>query len=371
MTGPPAAPLTLPLFRRGDWYTSLDAAPLTASAQVGMSLAPEILFRDDARDARRVLSAPGTAPSDDDRRRILRRAMDLFVEGGLDVPPFGIQDPASFEQVLLEFAGLPPALVRRWCQLLRGRIEELLAVDARGQYGSLALVSLPSNTFTCLESCAAAVLSAGALWVRPSVREPFTALRFVAALLAAGWPADRLGLYGTSRAALPALVNAVDRATLYGGAELERRFGDLGHVTVCGPGRAVAVVDPQLTVTAAVAWLKPLVAADGGRFCTNVGTVLCRQGAKDIGGALAEELDAIPPGSLDWPLAFATDSDAAGAIARRLHTALRPGDRRLTRRSIDSVDRGRPFLAALANIRSDESPRYTAGARFIHRYGDA
>jgi hypothetical protein len=385
---------TLPLFRRGRWYTSLDTAPVTPLGLIFMSLAPDILLRDDVREVRRLLSAPRAALTIADRRRILLRAIDLFVDGRLDVPPSGPQEPAAFQTQLLQSVGLPPALVRRWCERLRVRVDVLSrSADAERDDDALWLVSLPANTFMCLESCAAAILSAGALWVRPSTREPFAASRFVAALLAAGWPADRLGLYGVSHASLPSLVRIVDRATLYGGEDLERRFGGLAHVTVHGPGRAVAIVERDLDVAPAVAWLKPLVAGDGGRFCTNVGTILCLQSAEPIGRALAEELDAIVPGDQDWPLASAVSEEAASATANQLMASMRSGDRRLTRRPIASADGGRPYLAptailldqpsghpligveypfpiaALATIGAHECSSYASGARFVHRYG--
>jgi acyl-CoA reductase-like NAD-dependent aldehyde dehydrogenase len=293
---------------------------------------------------------------------------------------------------MFEFVGLPPALVRQWSAALQARVETLLAEDVDAESDSIGLVSLPANTFTCLEACAGSARTVAALWVRPSAREPFSALRFVAAMLKAGWPAERLAFYGVDHATLTQLVPAVDRATLYGGPEVQRRYGGMTHVDVQGPGRAVAVVDADLGEGDAVAWLKELVAGNGGRFCTNVGTIVSMQAAEPLGLALAEELDAIVPADPIWPLAYGVATDEISRVSRLLSAAMSARDRRLTQRLMTSFAHGRPFfaptlifvaapsnhpliglehpfpVAVIANISPKDCSRYTAGAGFVHRY---
>jgi len=383
----------LPLFRRGQWYTSLDTTPVSGSGTLHLSVAPGILLRSDLRETRRILASRRAMPGNAERRRIIREALDRFVEGTLDIPSLGPQDPRAFEHAMLEEMGLPAPLIRQWSALLRASVGGLVAVnDVEPDPDSIWLVSLPANTFTCLEACAAAALVAGALWVRPSTREPLSALRFVAAMLAAGWPADRLALYGVDHSWLTQLVEAVDRAILYGGADVQRRFGGLTHVDVRGPGRAVAIVDEALDAVSAVNWLKHLVAANGGRFCTNVGTIVSLQPAEPLGLALAEELDAIVPANPEWPLAYAVVPSEIERVTRTLEASMVREDRRLTQRPIASFADGRPFfaptvilvnqpaghpliglehpfpVAVIGTVRPEDCSRYTEGAGFIHRY---
>ena len=434
---------TLPLFRNGEWYTSLDVVPVgqersgvggRASAKDGsrmshwhpapvadcpeapdhstpprralrptpdtrrpplaLSLAPEAVLRHDLRLVRRRLAAPLDPFPLADRRRVMARALDLFAGGCVDVPALGAQSPAAFAQQLLDDVGLPAALVARWSAMLVERGHELLVPDVSIDDRTLHLVSLPSNTFLCLESCISSALAGGALWIRPSAREPFAAMRFVACLLASGWPPARIGFYGVAHASLPMLVREVDATILYGGDELERRFMGAAHVTINGPGRAVAIVDAQTPPEAAAAWLTRLVASDAGRFCTNVGTILClRDDASAIAALLADALDGIGLDDPDWPLAFALDAESAARMASAVQAALRPGDRVLTRRPMLIEHEGRsllaptlvhvadiadhplagleyPFpIAAIAAIEADDVPDCCRTARFVHRSG--
>jgi hypothetical protein len=363
-----AAPPCLPLFRRGAWYDSRDREPvLAAPGSALLSHAPPVMLRDDAAWFRRWSPprplpstppapvgrppsqapptsssqapatsppAPGGAPAAAqpwrphraERERMVARAMDLFATAAVEAGGAGTQTAADFERALDAHCGLPPALTRRWTALLASQAARLAAAaDASDELpeGTLALVSLPANTFVCLESVLDLALRGAAVWVRPSRREPFAALRLVACLLAAGWPPPLLGFYPTARQTLGTLVRLVDLAVLYGGPELAvelqaffrgpatdvpaatgvaaARGATAGRprLEIHGPGRARAVVAASCTASAAVEPLLELVAGDAGRFCTSAGTILCTHSAEEIGRELAERLDALPLGPLD------------------------------------------------------------------------
>src|SRR5207244_759100 len=102
---------------------------------------------------------------------------------------------------------------------------------------AITLVALPGNTFTCLESVCEAVLAGGAVWVRPSTREPLSALRLVSALLQAGWPGELLGFYPTAQGLLRSLVAVTDRQVVYGGAGVCAALRDIPTATLHGPMR--------------------------------------------------------------------------------------------------------------------------------------
>ncbi len=317
----------LSAFRQGGWRTSLDRATLPGTS-VELALVPEIVADADRRwwDA-----GVDELPPLSGRRELLLEALESFSHGTVTVGGIGEQSADDFRTTLWRTAGLPGALVDRWCAMLRDGL--LKKGGAPEPDGRLALVALPGNTFTCLESaCDQAERSAG-VWLRPSRREPFSAARFVAALLAAGWPAQRIGLYPTEQRVLHGLLRRTDRHVVYGGAGLAASVRHSPALILHGPGRGCALVPPRMPVDQAGAWLLPLVAADAGRFCSNVRTVVCEtpDQARLVAGALADALDALPPDG-PWPLTAFREPAAAQDTARSVHTRLRPGDRVLTRR---------------------------------------
>ncbi|MFH8607252.1 hypothetical protein ACH4D5_07170 [Streptomyces sp. NPDC018029] len=327
----------LSAFRRGAWRTSLDRAPLPGPGGRELALVPEIVADADRRWWDSTL--PGL-PSLTGRRQLLLEALELFDHGAVSVGGLGEQSAEGFRAALWESSGLPGPLVDRWCAMLRDGL--LKRGDPPGPDGRLALVALPGNTFTCLESvCDQAERSAG-VWLRPSRREPFSAARFVAALLAAGWPPARIGLYPSEQRALSGLLRLTDRHVVYGGAGLAATLRASPALNLHGPGRGCALVPPGMPTDEAVAWLLPLVAADSGRFCSNVRTVVCEEpdAAEQLAAALAAALDALPPDGA-WPLAAFREPGTAEHAARTVRDRLRPGDRVLTRRP--------PVLTSAAN----------------------
>ncbi|MBF6046070.1 hypothetical protein GO001_12650 [Streptomyces sp. NRRL B-1677] len=339
-------------FRRGTWQPSADTVALPGhSGRLSLSLVPEAVA---VADRRRYEPPAGSLPPAA-RRKLIGTALGLLDRGTVTVGGLGEQSAADFRTALWETAGIPAALTDRWCGLLRAATP--YAVEEPD--GALALVSLPGNTFTCLESVLAEAARSAAVWVRPSRREPLSAARMVAALLEAGWPPERLGFYPTEQSALRTLVGLTDRQTVYGGAGLSAavrtaiRTGASDRLHVRGPGRGCALLPPGTDPAGAVEWLLPLVAGDGGRFCSNVRTVVCvseeevstGRGAEEAHAAtralacgvarrLAAALDAIRTEPVDdrLPLAAFRVPGEAGRCARRLREGLGPGDRMLTRR---------------------------------------
>ncbi|WP_367137688.1 MULTISPECIES: hypothetical protein [Streptomyces] len=338
-------------FRRGSWRPSLDTAALPGrSGRLSLSLVPEAVA---AADRRRYEPPAGSLPPAA-RRKLIDTALGLFDHGTVTVGGLGEQSAADFRTALWETAGVPAALTDRWCGLLRAAAPD--AVKEPDE--ALTLVSLPGNTFTCLESVLAEAARSAAVWVRPSRREPLSAARMVAALLDAGWPPGRLGFYPTEQSALRTLAGLTDRQTVYGGAGLSAAVrtalptGASDRLRVRGPGRGCALLPPGTDPAGAVDRLLPLVAGDGGRFCSNVRTVVCVSGevssgrgaeeahaparalATAVARRLAAALDAIRTEPVDdrLPLVAFRVPGEAGRCARRLREGLGPGDRMLTRR---------------------------------------
>jgi acyl-CoA reductase-like NAD-dependent aldehyde dehydrogenase len=368
---------TLPLLRGGRWYVSRDTATVPGGAH--LSLAPPIMIRDDAVRLRRARRAWRPLPPAE-RRAILSRAADVFRRAPVHVEGLGTQDFDDFAAAMRVCAGLPRVLVERWTDLLFQRPAE--PPDVPTGEGA-TLVSLPANTFTCLQSVLDALATGGAVWIRPSRREPFSSARLVGALLAAGWPAERLGYYPTAPSALPALIAATGRQVVYGGEGLA---GDLAEapptLDLHGPGRACFVLPegPPPDPAPLADELLDLIARDAGRFCVNVSIIAGTGDLGPLANRLAALLDHIPldphpdprPGPrpeprlgrpldascgppLDRPtgepavrprLPLASVAAAeAERMARFVTGRLAPGGRLLTRRPLVLREGGRTYLA--------------------------
>ncbi|MFJ9034303.1 hypothetical protein ACIRQP_38805 [Streptomyces sp. NPDC102274] len=316
-------------FRRGTWQSSLDEAQLPGDPGVRLALVPEVVAAADRRwwDA----AFPCLPPAPADRRALLLRALDLFEQGDLTVGGLGSQSGDDFRSALWRTAGLPAPLVDRWSGMLRSG---LMARHQLSLDGELTLISLPGNTFTCLAAVLEQVQSSDAVWVRPSRREPLSAARLVAALLAAGWPAERIGFYPSEQRALGGLIRLTDRHVIFGGVGLAASVRSSAALTLHGPGRGCALVPAGVAAREAADWLLPLIAADSGRFCSNVRTVVCSGPAEPLATYLAATLDAIDPQLPDnaWPLVAFRQPGSAQRAARSVTDRMRPGDRILTRR---------------------------------------
>lgn len=391
----------LPAFRRAAWHTSADTLRLPGPP-AELALVPEVVAASDRRWWEAQARAGGDAefrPAD--RRKLLAEALDLFTDGTVTIGDSLVQGPTEFRAAIWATAGVPAALVDRWCGLLREAVPEAVpeagVADGGVPDGALSLVSLPGNTFSCLESVLSEAARSAAVWVRPSRREPWSAVRLVAALLAVGWPAWRLGLYPSERRTLRGLIRLTDRQIVYGGAGLAASVRGAPQLTVHGPGRGCALVPPGMGTSEAVAWLLPLVAGDGGRFCSNVRTVVCPgPGAEALATALAEALDALPADpAAPWPLTACRTPGEAERAAWGVRERLRPGDRLLTRRPptartgvtgsdvyalpalalLASDDPGHPLVghevpfpfAAVVIASPAGAEAMTAGSLFVHR----
>jgi hypothetical protein len=319
---------TVELFRRGDWYHSKDTAAMPGPTGLRIALAPEIML---ATDAKRVAATESLALDFDARVALLHRALDLFENGTVAIGGLGRQSASEFHDLLRQQAGIPAPLTQRWCAALRERLRKLVPVRADN---ALVLVALPANTFTCLEAVFEAVVSSGHVWIRPSRREALSAVRFVASLLGAGWPADRLGFYPSGQAALHTMIRLTDRKVVYGGPQVTAAFQAAPTLSLRGPGRACAIVDVSAPVEATAAWLLSLVASDSGRFCTNVCTIVCRGDPGPLAEALGARLDALDPADDQWPMASFPDSQLAEGIAALVTDRLSGSDRIVTRRPI-------------------------------------
>ena len=330
--GPSVSVHSVEIFRRGARYRSHDREVARAGElSIDIGIAPTLMLSDDARWLRQQVPLLPPLPPLDVRLGIIRSALALFRSGEVSE-----QSPDDFFDVLQRGCGLPGALIDHWIDLLCSRLDHV-ASSSGGSYGGIELVSLPANTFVCLEACLAALLRSDAVWIRPSRREPFSATRFLDCLVQAGWPPVRLGMYPTRHDGLLGAVDVTDRAIVFGGSELPKALDRRGHVKVQGPGRTRALIGREGDPGRTSGLLTKLIASQSGRFCTNVGTVLCANDVDSLGVAVAGALDQISieaTADANYPQARPTSRAQALRQVDWIMSRMRPDDMLLTSRPI-------------------------------------
>ncbi|MGD8165405.1 aldehyde dehydrogenase family protein [Pantoea sp. FN0307] len=109
--------------------------------------------------------------------------------------------------------------------------------------------------------------------IRPSEREPWTAQRLVAAMVAAGLQ-DYVALLPCDYEVIDALTEAADLSLLYGGDALMARFSDRKDVLVQGPGRSKIVIGADYPLEKALQLVFESVCGLGGAACVCASSVI-------------------------------------------------------------------------------------------------
>ncbi|MCB9681702.1 MAG: aldehyde dehydrogenase family protein [Alphaproteobacteria bacterium] len=343
----------VPILRHGTVYTSLDTAPVPqvfpGREAATVSLANAAMVR---RDLRRLDAARAALRAMGARARIdaTVRAADLFLHAALPVGD-DLCGPDAYVRDCAASTGLPEALVRAnmakvayVCRelptilrgLMRGLDVDVLDTGLGEQDGVLvglvpttrALAAvLPSNSPGVHSLWIPALALGTPVVLKPGSGDPFTPLRVVQALIAAGLPAEAFGFYPADRAVGNELVELHDRVLVFGGPDVARRYAGRPGVSVHGPGFAkVLVGDDHVD-----AWADDLdllvasVASNGGRSCINASTIVVPRHADALAHALATRLAALEPRPLDDPeagLAAFADAGVARAISASIDDRL-------------------------------------------------
>ncbi|ATE56068.1 aldehyde dehydrogenase family protein [Actinosynnema pretiosum] len=260
------------------------------------------LYLHRALDLMRATSAESAAWSPGERAAVLRRAADLFagaVLGGLG--------PDEHHLLVARTTGVPVSVARAAASTIA--LVAAHAVDsaesARPLGGESVVWRRRGRLFTVTAS--GNHPSVHSLWlealalgyrvaVRPSRRDPFTALRVVLALREAGWPTGDVVLLPCDHATSDDLVRGGDLAMVFGGdAVVAKHTGGARRTPVLtqGPGRVKLLVtgdwEQHLDVIA------ESVGGLGGVSCLNTTAVLAQQDAAGLAEALAERLSRARP----------------------------------------------------------------------------
>lgn len=271
-----------------------------------LSLVPSVYVERALTAAR---AASDLSPAE--RAAALERAGELFRTG----TPDGLA-VSEYQDRVVAASGLPRTIVeastRRiadFCASAFARAERArpsAAVDAPGSAADAAGVGVWTRRGSTF-----AVLAAGnhpavhANWiealalgyrviVRPSRREPFTPYRLMSALREAGFPNDHVILLPTGHELTDTIVRGADRAMVYGGDDVVRRYQDSPRVLPQGPGRAKIVIPAGTGAAEHVDLVADSVARNAGVSCTSTTAVLVEGDARGFAELLAARLAELP-----------------------------------------------------------------------------
>jgi len=320
------AALHLPVLRGGVRYRSLAAAPLhdlrsgERLAEIGLAH-PALIARDlggDGPGGAHAAAAPssggaggggGAAPDAigtlgdltlAERLAICRRAADLFALGELPVGYDGeTQSPDDYLRQLAATAGMPFTLGRANLEKLRatlaqmsevvegltrglpaaafaGQVAEHLAAPAHFQRLSERLGAvLPSNSPGVHGLWLPAPALGAGLALKPGRSEPWTPLRLLESLRAAGCPEAALSFYPTDHAGSAEILLRCGRSLLFGDAATVAPWRGDARVQVHGPGfsKVIFGADQLAEWPAHLELVASSILANGGRSCINASGV--------------------------------------------------------------------------------------------------
>jgi acyl-CoA reductase-like NAD-dependent aldehyde dehydrogenase len=349
--------LKIPVLRWGKPYESLEVDEikhfLTGEPMARVSQANGGIVQRDLRRAQQARDLLRQIPCDDLIRRVAQAA-DLYETGTLPMGD-GSQSPEDFVRQQSASTGLPEHMcraniaknafvLRNMRQILdcltRGLPLEILThgwglenrgviVSYQAQTPVLGAV-LPSNSPGVHTLWLPAVPLQFGLVLKPGSQEPWTPYRIVAAMIAAGIPAEAFSLYPGGHDAGGALLSACQRAMMFGSAQTIEQYKGNPRVQVHGPGFSKILLGDDVVDD----WEKYLdlmvdsIYLNGGRSCINCSGIWASRHTQAIAAALAERLGPIepkPPQDPQAGLAAFTVPNAAQGTWRMIEADLKAG----------------------------------------------
>jgi acyl-CoA reductase-like NAD-dependent aldehyde dehydrogenase len=151
--------------------------------------------------------------------------------------------------------------------------------------------------------------------VRPSRREPFTPLRLVSALRAAGFGDDHIAFLPTEHDLAGRMLRAADAGMVYGGADVIAEYAHDSRVLVQGPGRSKILITRDRDWREYLNTIVDSISHHGGTGCVNTTAVLIEGDPSPLCDALAQRLAALPSLPPEHPKAVLPVQPAATAHA--------------------------------------------------------
>lgn len=290
--------LPVPALRAGEERTSRDTRVLhgvTGEPLATVHEAPALVARLTVKNMRKTPELDLDA-----RLAVLAEAGRLFAKATL-----GGQTPEDYCRLQALASGVPVAVARKVLERVArdgetlGEVVRLQIPAGAGdaarwvRRGRVLSVIAPSNHPGTHGAWLQALAMGYRVAVRPGGRDPFTPLRLVHALLAAGLHPGWISLLPGGHGAAEALTEAGDLALVYGGEDTVARLRGNDRVLVRGPGRSKILVDTEVD-EAVLDHLVTEIAGDGGVRCTNTTAVLTTGDHRNLAERLAERLAALP-----------------------------------------------------------------------------
>ena len=161
-------------------------------------------------------------------------------------------------------------------------------------------VSLPSNAPAVNSLWLPAPVLKIPVLLKPGREDPYTPLRIVQALIAAGFPKEAFGFYPTTHEGGDTILMQCGRGIAFGSDATVRKYAGFPSIQVHGTGRSKVLIGDDYVGK----WedhtrtLVESISANGGRSCINTSAILVPSGRDELADAVARELAAIEPLSL-------------------------------------------------------------------------
>jgi acyl-CoA reductase-like NAD-dependent aldehyde dehydrogenase len=384
--------ITLPVIRWGQPYDSLEVAevnhfatgePIAKVCQAGGGI-----IKRDMRQAQRARDALQKFSSRE-LIAMLGTAADFYEHGALPMGD-GTQSPDDFVHQQSASTGLPEHMCRANMAknsfvlknmekilecLTRGLDLEILSrgygeegrgvvVSYQAQSPVLAAV-LPSNSPGVHTLWLPVIALQMGLVLKPGPQEPWTPYRIFAAYTEAGVPREAFSLYPGEAEAGAAVLEACERAMIFGGTATVDRYRGNPRVQAHGPGFSKILFGDDL-VDRWPDYLDLMVESiylNSGRGCINCSGVWASRHTREIADALAERLgplEALPPNDPKAALAAFTVPGMGAAVWKQIeHDMQSPGVTNVTEKygpRLVEQERASYLRPTILHVESPESP---------------
>ncbi len=320
----------IPALRRGQAYQSLDRVELRsvktgeAAATVGQVNAGVI-----KRDLRKVSREALRAVPIRQLLEMSREAGQLFLHGTLPLGD-GEQTPEDYIAQLSETSGLPNVLITRNMKKIFSvfdEMETILTGLTRGldlsviDRGTGEQAGVPVSFYAASDTLGVVLPSnspgVNSLWMpsialkvpvvlKPGREEPWTPYRIIQAFLASGVPAEAFSFYPTDHEGSGAIMEACERAIIFGDKGTVDKYAGNPGVEVHGPGWSKILIgeDQVDRYEEYLDLIAASVSDNGGRSCINASCLVVPRRGEEIADALAKRLSLLEPREADDPAAI-------------------------------------------------------------------
>jgi hypothetical protein len=354
--------LHIPILRNGTPYESVEKSTLvhhaTGEPVATMSIANSgMIVRDVPRMDDTVLEHLSTPELFD----LCAHAAELFVSAKLPIGD-GEQSFDDYINQLSATTGMPVSYCRNNASKIQKVMAEMdtvvggltrkfdLTILDRGygmhkggmlsyfRAGRIFGAVLPNNSPGVHSLWIPAIAMKSPIALKPGSEEPWSPLRIIEALAAAGIGREAFGFYPSDHAGAGELLRVVHRGMVFGDANTTRPWQNDHRIEVHGPGWSKVILGDDAVEN----WhdhidvIADSIEANGGRSCINASAVWTPKYAQEIAESLGERLaarKALPADDPNATLAAFARTRVAEAINAAVDAGLRePGAEDVTER---------------------------------------